>query len=399
MGLASKRKSASDSDASSDSAPSIKRHASDITGDSSAAKSAKAAHSADALDLQCVDAATRALQAMSRYLDTLYRKEPGSFSILATNCMFLVSRLCHRVPWALNVQVESTVRKIIKHCEAIDKSEQFADQDPLLRLDTGAIDGISVFGVLQYKRTLMALDDLSPKGKQQQLIDDVKAMMPQYSSNETIRWPSKSVRTFGSALPRCEGDGSVDFDAPTQATTWCGISGDLTITPLTFSDATLSMQQVCLWVRLLRVEGYKTFAQFGDYGALQHQTYFLTHLVFILCRWGRCSLKNAAFLAPERDAALAALPVALARKDYELVSELVEVCRVFEHRSDTVLAAKRLLIKDQNKNGQWPANTLGCGIQHYDITHTLFCCALALSCCTFDPKTRPIHDAFKHLLI
>jgi hypothetical protein len=163
----------------------------------------------------------------------------------------------------------------------------------------------------------------------------------------------------------------IDYQNLCECLVWVSVFNELGV-EMTCCDGTATMHDILGLIRDLRP--YKSLDELGR-DAFAMQVYFITHLMFVLSRWGRFEVVDRHLLAEEFLFMQAAIAPSIELNDPEIVGELVQGLKILGACDDNiaVMLGRKFLLKAERRG-----NFVDDNDDFYKRYHAAYCGAIGL---------------------
>eukprot|EP00474_Spongospora_subterranea_P008283 CRZ08741.1 hypothetical protein [Spongospora subterranea] len=177
---------------------------------------------------------------------------------------------------------------------------------------------------------------------------------------------------------------ALDYQSLFFALVWAGLFRNLGL-DLACSDKSCSVEQVL--VHMSSIRPYKSLEQIG-LASFKAQSYFITHLLFVMSNWGEYRLDSILF-APEITFIISNIPVVIRLGDPEIIGEYIQCLRIMGADESDVHVQRGvayLLQKERSlkSKGSWIKSTRS----FYQTYHSIYCALIGLNPMDIDPVDR-----------
>jgi len=186
--------------------------------------------------------------------------------------------------------------------------------------------------------------------------------------------------------PACLGGGAPlrledDYEHLTESLVWTSLFRELGIDPVPCADAHVRFEHMLGLIKTMRP--YRSLDERG-YDSFRLQLYFLTHLTFVLTKWGACPLKHRLLFVEEYLFLLSNLDVCIAMQDAELVGEVLQALHILDvpHSHPAMQKGYHFLIGAE-KPGKMRGNWVLSSSSFYQKYHAAYTGIIGLAEFTF----------------
>jgi hypothetical protein len=163
---------------------------------------------------------------------------------------------------------------------------------------------------------------------------------------------------------------------------WTSILKDLSISSMAMQDLSFTLNDVL--TRMPTIRPYRSLSYRGK-DSYVHQCYFITHLIFVMSRWGAVRLSPSPLFVEEYLFLLFNMEVVIQLGDAELVGEFLHSLHIFGVKSTHWVMQKGYYYLLRNEGvgrmrGNWAASTA----EFYARYHTAFCGIIGIAELQFD---------------
>lgn len=175
-----------------------------------------------------------------------------------------------------------------------------------------------------------------------------------------------------------------DFEFLCESLVWTSLFRELGLNPVQTADAEVSFECILRLIKCMRP--YRSLEDRGI-DSFKLQCYFLTHLTFVLTKWGACAMQPRSLFIEEYLFLLANMDVVIRMDDAELVGEFLQALHILAvpHSSAVMQKGYHYLISHERK-GTMRGNWVQSSAPFYQKYHAAYCGIIGLAEFVFDPK-------------
>ena len=179
----------------------------------------------------------------------------------------------------------------------------------------------------------------------------------------------------------------VDFEHLTSCLIWTSLFRDISIDPVVLSDATVSLDDFLATMKHIRP--YKSLCYRG-HDSFRLQCFFITHLTFVLTRWGAVRLEPRSLFIEEYLFLIANMDVVIWLKDPELVGEFVQALHILDTPDDhPAMQRGRHYLLMNERGGKMRGNWVNTKANYYNQYHAAYCGIIGLAAFEFKAQAQP----------
>jgi hypothetical protein len=150
-----------------------------------------------------------------------------------------------------------------------------------------------------------------------------------------------------------------DFEFLCESLVWTSVFRELKIAPMHMADARVSLENVLGLMKHIRP--YQSLETRGA-NSYKLQCYFITHLTFILTRWGAVAMTPRQSFVEEYIFLISNMDVVIKWKDPELVGEFLQALHILDtpHSHPAMMKGYHYLLRNEKKGkmrGNWVPHT------------------------------------------
>jgi len=177
-----------------------------------------------------------------------------------------------------------------------------------------------------------------------------------------------------------------DFEYLCESLVWTSVFRELGIAPVVTADAAVNFEHVLALMKFIRP--YRSLEERGA-NSYKLQCYFITHLTFVLTKWGACPLLPRDLFLEEYLFLASNMDVVIRWKDPELVGEFLAALHIL-HTPPTHPAMQKgyhyLLCNE--KRGKMRGNWVPAGATFYQRYHAAYCGIIGLADFQYDRNEK-----------
>ena len=177
-----------------------------------------------------------------------------------------------------------------------------------------------------------------------------------------------------------------DFEFLCESLVWTSLFSELGLNPVQTADAEVSFECILRLIKCMRP--YRSLETRGI-DSFKLQCYFLTHLTFVLTKWGACPMQPRTLFVEEYLFLMANMDVVIRMDDAELVGEFLQALHILAvpHSSAVMQKGYHYLLSHERK-GTMRGNWVQSSAPFYQKYHAAYCGIIGLAEFVFDPKEQ-----------